>query len=196
MEISEVRQDLKNNYIIQEAVRHILCSIGEKPDREGLKRTPFRYAKACEEWFGGYAVNPEKVLNRSFTESSDMVIEGPIKFFSHCEHHIAPFYGEIWIGYIPKKVVTGLDKMVKLVEVYSRRLQVQERLTEQIANTMFKTLDCKGVMVVCKAYHLCVSSRETKNPSTYTITSAIRGVFAKPPKGHNPREEFIRLIKL
>ena len=192
MEMNECRQNLKDNVKIQNAIKTILKEIGEDPEREGLKRTPYRWAKAAEEWFGGYGIKPEDVLNRSFTESSDMVIEGPIKFFSHCEHHLASFYGEVWIGYIPKKQVTGLDKMVKLVEIYSRRLQIQERLTQQIADAMM-LLKPIGVAVVCKAYHLCVSSRETKNPTTYTITSAVRGLFKKDSKA---RDEFLKLITL
>ncbi len=194
MEMEEIRQkNLRNNLKIQEAVRTILQEIGEDPEREGLKRTPFRVAKAYEEWFGGYNKDPKEVLNRTFTEKSDLVIEGPIQFYSHCEHHIAPFYGHVWIGYIPDKYVTGLDKMVKLVEIYARRLQIQERLTEQIAEGMIKGLECRGVIVVCKANHLCVGSRETKNQSTQTITSAVRGIFETDS---TLRNEFLSLIKI
>ena len=193
MEQSEIRKKgLRNNKKIQEAVKVILEEIGEDIEREGLQRTPYRVAKAYEEWFGGYDKDPKEVLNRTFSEKSDLVIEGPIKFFSHCEHHIAPFYGEIWIGYVPNEYVTGLDKMIKLVEIYARRLQIQERLTEQITEAMMNGLKPLGVMVVCKAYHLCVSSRETRNPTTYTITSAIRGIF----KHDDVKSEFMRLIQL
>lgn len=194
MNVEEMKKKgLRDNKKIQGAVEVILTEIGEDPNREGLKRTPFRVAKAMEEYFGGYDWKPEDVLNRAFTQKSDLVIEGPIKFFSHCEHHMAPFYGEVWIGYIPNESITGLDKMIKLVEIYARRLQVQERLTEQIIEGMNKVLNPTGVMVVVKAYHLCVSSRETRNPTTYTTTSAIRGLFV-----HSPvlRQEFLELIKL
>lgn len=193
MDMTEIRnKGLRDNKKIQDAVVTILKEIGEEPSREGLERTPFRVAKAYEEWFGGYYLTGKDVLDRSFTEKSDLVIEGPIQFFSHCEHHMTPFYGYIWIGYIPRKYVTGLDKMVKLAEVYARRLQIQERLTEQIAEEMMNNLECKGVMVVCKAEHLCVGSRETKNQTTKTITSAIRGVFEES----EVRAEFLQLINL
>jgi len=194
MDMSEIRQNnLRNNEKIKEAIKTILKEIGEDPDREGLQRTPFRWAKAAEEWFGGYNKDPKEVLNRTFTEKSDLVIEGPIQFYSMCEHHIAVFYGHIWIGYVPNKYVTGLDKLIKLVEIYSRRLQIQERLTQQIADAMMEYLDCKGVMVVCKGNHLCVGSRETKNQSTKTITSAVRGIFEKDSI---LRAEFLSLINL
>lgn len=193
MDMTEIRQiGLRDNQVIKDAVRCILQEIGEDPDREGLERTPFRIAKAYEEWFGGYDKDPTDVLNRTFTEKSEMVIEGPIGFYSHCEHHMAPFYGKVWIGYIPSEYVTGLDKMIKLVEIYARRLQIQERLTSQIADAMFDNLSCVGVGVICKAYHLCVSSRETKNQDTYTTTSAIRGALEKK----EVRDEFLSLIKV
>jgi len=196
MDMDEVRNfEFRENNAIMESIKTILEELGEDSNREGLKGTPYRWAKAAEEWFGGYGIDPKDVLNRAFTEKADMVIEGPISFFSHCEHHIAPFYGKIWIGYIPSGVVTGLDKMVKLVEIYSRRLQIQERLTSQIADAMMDCLQCKGVMVVCKAFHMCVSSRETKNASTKTITSAARGIFLDPKEGRTPKEEFLSLIK-
>jgi GTP cyclohydrolase I len=192
MDMSEIRiKNLRNNKKIQSAVRTILTEIGEDPNREGLEATPFRVAKAYEEWFGGYGKEPSEVLNRSFTESSQLVIEGPIQFYSHCEHHTAPFFGSVWIGYIPKKYVTGLDKMVKLVEIFARRLQIQERLTQQIADAMMKELKCGGVMVVCKATHFCVGSRETKNQTTQTITSEVRGLFKT---NDILRQEFLSLI--
>ena len=134
MEMVECRQNLRDNKKIQDAVKTILEEIGEDPNREGLKRTPYRIAKAYEEWFGGYGIEAKDVLNRQFTESCGIVLEGPISFYSHCEHHVAAFFGMVWIAYIPKKYVTGLDKLVKLVEIYSRRLQIQERLTQQITD--------------------------------------------------------------
>jgi len=193
MEMKECRKDLKDNKIIQESIRNILKVIEEDPDREGLKRTPFRYAKACEEWFGGYGIEPKDVLNRQFTESCGIVIEGPISFYSHCEHHIAPFYGNAYVAYIPKEHVTGLDKLIKLVEIYSRRLQIQERLTQQIADGLNDTLDCAGVMVVITAKHLCVCSRETKNTSSNTVTSEVRGAFKEDPMARN---EVLKLIEM
>jgi len=191
--MKDCRKDLKDNQKIQKAIKTIIEEIGDDPKREGLVRTPFRYAKACEEWFAGYDFEPKDVLNRQFTESCGIVIEGPISFYSHCEHHIATFYGNVYIAYIPGKYVTGLDKLVKLVEIYARRLQIQERLTQQIADGLFKNLECKGVMVVIDAKHLCVSSRETKNDTTRTITSEVRGVFEDDM---NTRQETLNLIKI
>jgi len=193
MEMNECRQNLRDNKKIQDAIETILKEIGEDPNREGLKRTPFRIAKAYEEWFGGYGIEAKDVLNRQFTESCGIVIEGPISFYSFCEHHMAPFWGNAWIAYIPDKYVTGLDKMVKLVEIYARRLQIQERLTQQIAEGLFTNLQCLGVMVVVDAKHLCVSSRETKNDTTRTITSEVRGVFKKDM---NTRQEALKLIEM
>jgi len=192
MEMNECRQNLRDNKKIQEAVVTILKEIGEDPNREGLKRTPYRIAKAYEEWFGGYGIEAKDVLNRQFTESCGIVVEGPISFYSFCEHHMAPFWGVAWIAYIPGKYVTGLDKMVKLVEIYSRRLQIQERLTQQIADGLYKNLECDGVMVVVDAKHLCVSSRETKNDTTRTVTSEVRGAFEK----ESTKQEALDLIKI
>jgi len=194
MDMTEIRKEgLRDNQKILDAVKTILTEIGEDSDREGLERTPFRVAKAYEEWFGGYDKKATDVLNRAFSEKSDLVIEGPIQFYSHCEHHMAPFYGEVWIGYIPSKFVTGLDKMVKLVEIYARRLQIQERLTQQIADGMVEGIECEGAIVVVKANHFCVGSRETKNQSTRTVTSAVRGCFDNDVP---LRKEFLSLISL
>jgi len=195
MEMSECRGVLKDNKKIQESIKTILKEIGEDAEREGLQRTPFRYAKACEEWFGGYKFKAKDVLNRQFTESCGIVIEGPISFYSHCEHHIAMFYGNAYIAYIPKKYVTGLDKLVKLVEIYARRLQIQERLTQQIADGLYDTLDCAGVMVVVAAKHLCVCSRETKNATSNTVTSEVRGAFKTDSMARNEVLELIKLNK-
>jgi len=193
MEMKDCRSDLKDNKKIQEAIKTILEEIGEDPNREGLQRTPYRYAKACEEWFSGYQFEAKDVLNRQFTESCGIVIEGPISFFSHCEHHIAIFAGNVWIAYIPRKHVTGLDKMVKLVEIYARRLQIQERLTQQIADGLFNHLGCAGVMVVISAKHMCVCSRETKNASSNTVTSEVRGIFEND---YSAKQEVLKLIDL
>ena len=193
MEISECRQDLRNNKKIQEAIEAILTEIGEDPNREGLKATPYRVAKAYEEFFGGYKFEPKDVLNRQFTETCGIVIEGPISFYSTCEHHMVPFWGVAWVAYLPKDHVTGLDKLVKLTEIYARRLQIQERLTQQIAIGLMKELDCQGVMVVVDAKHLCVNSRETKNDTTRTVTSEVLGVFKT---NDIARQEVLNLIKI
>jgi len=191
--MNECRQNLRGNQKIMDAIKVILKEIGEDPNREGLVDTPKRIAKAYEEWFGGYGFKAKDVLDKQFTESCGIVLEGPISFSSHCEHHLAAFWGVIWLAYLPNKYVTGLDKMVKLVEIYSRRLQIQERLTQQIADGLFKNLKCLGVMVIIDAKHMCVSSRETKNDTTRTVTSEVRGVF-KDNLG--ARQEVLDLIKI
>jgi len=193
MESRNCRQHLRNNKTIQSSIKNILKEIGEDPSREGLKRTPYRVAKAYEEWFGGYKFDAKDVLNRQFAESCGMIVEGPISFHSHCEHHLASFFGSAFIAYIPKKYVTGLDKLVKLVEIYARRLQVQERMTNQIADGLYENLDCLGVMVVVDAKHLCVSSRETRNDTTRTVTSEIRGIFVN---NASAKQEVLDLIKI
>jgi GTP cyclohydrolase I len=193
MEIKECRQVLRDNKGIHLAIKTILKEIGEDPEREGLKDTPFRVAKAWEEWAGGYGFEPKDVLNRQFTESCGIVIEGPISFYSHCEHHMAPFFGTVYISYVPNQYVTGLDKLVKLVEIYARRLQIQERMTQQIADGLYNNLECLGVMVVVDAKHLCVSSRETKNDTTRTITSEVRGIFKT---NASTRQEVLDLISI
>ena len=193
MEMVECRQNLRNNKKIQEAVKTILEEIGEDPNREGLKRTPYRIAKAYEEWFGGYGIEAKDVLNRQFTESCGIVLEGPISFYSHCEHHVAAFFGMVWIAYIPKKYVTGLDKLVKLVEIYSRRLQIQEKMCSQIADTLNDVLQPQGVGVVIVGKHLCMCSRGVKNQSSEMITSAMRGKFKDQQETRN---EFLQLIQL
>ncbi len=194
MEPEEIRQkNLRNDELLKKSVKQILKSIGEDPNREGLKRTPYRVAKAYEEWFGGYGKKPEDILDRQFNTGhkiSGMVIIPNINFYSHCEHHVTPFWGHVDIGYIPKKNVSGLDKFIKLVEIYARRLQIQERMTEQIAEAINKILKPKGCMVVSKAVHFCVRSRGTKNQTSSMTYSAIRGCF----KSQDVRDEFLRLI--
>lgn len=192
MEQVEIRQDgLRDNVRIQEAVKAILEEVGENPHRAGLERTPYRFAKACEEWFGGYNKTPNEVLDRTFkTSNKEMVIVKDISFYSFCEHHIAPFFGKVTIGYIPNGKVVGLDKLVKLVEIYAQRLQIQEQMTEQIADGLAKVLNPLGVMVIVKARHLCMSMRETRTDAE-TITSAVRGSF----KQEITKGEMISLIK-
>jgi len=181
MESRHCRQHLRTNKVIKDSIKNILKEIGEDPNREGLKRTPYRVAKAYEELFGGYKFEPKHVLNRQFAESCGIIVEGPITFASTCEHHLLPFFGHAFLCYIPKKYVTGLDKLIKLVQIYARRLQVQERMTRQIADGLYNNLDCLGVLVLIDAKHLCVSSRETKDDTSYTQTSEVRGVFSSNP---------------
>jgi len=194
MEMEEIRQKgLRNNKKIWKAIQTILEEIGENPSREGLQRTPYRYAKACEEWFGGYGKDPRDILDRTFSKEkySGIVLVKDIICYSHCEHHITPMILKLHIGYIPNKHITGLDKIPKLAEIYARRLQNQERLTDQIADAMYRILKCKGVMVICEGTHFCMCSRGVRQQDSKTVTSSIRGVF----KNKSARDEFLALVR-
>lgn len=164
---------------IENAVRSILEAIGEDPDREGLMQTPQRVARFYAEAFAGIEKDPAEHLAVQFSENhEEMVIVKDIPIYSMCEHHLLPFVGQAHIAYIPRNGrVTGLSKLARVAEDYSRRPQLQERLTGQIANTIKKSLDAKGVLVVIEAEHMCMSVRGVKKPGSRTITSAVRGVF-------------------
>lgn len=173
--------------------RALLSFIGENPDREGLLQTPHRVIKSWKELYAGYKQNPTEVLGTTFTDGAckEMVILKNIDFFSTCEHHLLPFFGTVDIGYIPDEKVVGLSKLARLVEVYSRRMQIQEKMTAQIADTLMEVLKPKGVMVKVSAQHLCMLARGVKKANTFMVTSAIRGSFDK----QGVREEFLELIK-
>jgi len=177
---------------IEQNIKEILAYIGDNPDREGLLETPRRVVRSWERLFGGYKQNPESVL-KTFVEGScdEMVVLKDIEFYSTCEHHFQPFFGTVSIGYLPDKRVLGVSKLARLVEIYSRRLQIQEKLSAEIADSLMKHLNPLGVMVVCKAQHLCMSSRGVEKHKAVMITSAIRGVFKKP----EVRAEFLDFIK-
>lgn len=169
-----------------------MAFIGEDTAREGLLETPDRMIKSWHKLFGGYKQKPESVL-KTFVDGTcdEMVILKDIDFYSTCEHHFQPFFGTISIGYLPNGRVLGVSKLARLVEVFSRRLQIQERLSAQIADSLFKHLKPHGVMVVCKARHMCISSRGVEKPNAVMVTSAIRGVFKRP----EIRAEFLDFIK-
>ena len=177
---------------IEKAVREILIAIGEDPDREGLKDTPRRVAKAYEEILSGYNDSVEKHLVL-FTEKYDeMIIVRDIPIYSLCEHHMLPFFGKAHVAYIPgNEKVTGLSKLARIVDVYAKRLQLQERMTEQIADAIMEKLGAKGVMVVIEAQHLCMIMRGVKKTGSYTVTSAVKGAMRKEPT----RMEALFLIK-
>ena len=150
------------------AFRTVLHWIGEDPDRDGLRETPSRVARAFQEYFAGYGQDPEQVLRKTFEEIDgydEMVVLRGIPFQSHCEHHMAPIVGQAWVAYVPDQLVVGVSKLARVVESYARRLQIQERLTAQIANTIEKVLQPKGVGVVVKAVHHCMSTRGITHPS-------------------------------
>ncbi|KYH46273.1 GTP cyclohydrolase I FolE [Branchiibius sp. NY16-3462-2] len=160
------------------AVRELLVALGEDPDREGLRDTPGRVARAYAEQFAGMWQEPQDVLNRTFDVSHDeLIIVRDIELYSTCEHHLVPFHGVAHVGYIPAKSgrVTGLSKIARLVDVYAKRPQVQERLTSQIADALVEHLGAQGVLVVLECEHLCMSMRGVKKPGALTMTSAVRG---------------------
>jgi GTP cyclohydrolase I len=165
---------------IERAVREILLAIGEDPERDGLRDTPARVARAYAEQFAGLRQRPQDVLTTVFDADHDeMVIVRDIELYGTCEHHLVPFIGVAHIGYIPntKGQITGLSKLARLVDVYARRPQVQERMTSQIADALVDTLDPRGVVVVIEAEHLCMTMRGVRKPGARTVTSAVRGAF-------------------
>lgn len=179
---------------IEENVRRILEHMGEDPEREGLLKTPYRVARAFEYLTKGYQQDPQEILNQAkFVEEDyqEMVVVKDIDFFSMCEHHILPFFGRANVAYIPRHHIVGLSKIPRLVEVFSRRLQVQERLTTQIANTIMEVLDPQGVGVIICAEHLCMRMRGVEKQNSVVTTSAMLGAFRTQQA---TREEFITLV--
>lgn len=174
-------------------IRGLLEFVGEDPDREGLRETPARAAKAWMYWCHGYTMRPEDVL-KVFEDGAEgvdeMVCVRDIEIYSHCEHHMAPFFGKAHIAYIPNKKIVGLSKLARLAEVFSRRLQVQERLTNQIADAIQTHLDPLGVGVIIDARHFCMCSRGVKQQSSTTLTSALRGAMKEEASA---RSEFMRM---
>ena len=165
------------------AVRELLIAVGENPDRDGLVDTPARVARAYGEFFAGLSLNAADVLSKTFEiEHEEMILVRDIEVYSMCEHHLVPFHGVAHVGYIPAKDgrVTGLSKMARLVEMYARRPQVQERLTTQVADALCTHLGAQGVIVVVECEHLCMSMRGIRKPGSRTITSAVRGQLRDP----------------
>ena len=178
---------------IMEGVKLILEGIGEDPTREGLLETPNRIARMYEELAGGYTDNAAEHLRKRFhVDNNDMVIEKDIHFYSFCEHHMLPFYGTAAIAYIPNGEVVGLSKIARTVEVFAKRLQLQERLTAQIADVFMEELKPQGVMVLIEAEHMCMTMRGIKKPGTKTVTVVTRGVFDDNDKLQN---KFFRMLE-
>ena len=178
----------------EEAVRTLICWTGDDPDREGLIETPKRVVKAYEEFFEGYDIDPEEVLQKTFEEVQgydDAVIVRNIRVESHCEHHIVPILGVAHVGYIPNNRVVGISKLARVVEIFGKRLQTQETMTAQIADTIQKVLEPKGVAVVVDASHQCMTTRGIHKTESSTITSRMLGAFRDNPE---TRSEFMNLI--
>jgi GTP cyclohydrolase I len=176
--------------LVEEMLRHL----GEDPEREGLRRTPLRVAQAMDFLTSGYNASIQKVVNGAIFEddSGGMVVVKDIEFYSLCEHHMLPFFGKVHIGYVPDGKIIGLSKLARVVDVFARRLQVQERLTNQIAETLIDILKPHGVAVVMEASHFCMMMRGVQKQSSLTITSAMRGVFKSDER---TRGEFMHLLR-
>ncbi len=180
---------------IEAAVREILAAVGEDPERDGLQRTPGRVARMYEELFAGFEENPADHLEVTFAADHDeMVMVRDIPFASLCEHHMVPFMGRAHVAYIPGSDgrITGLSKLARLVDGYAKRLQVQERMTSQIADAIELALDPKGVLVVIEAEHLCMSMRGVKKSGTSTVTSAVRGLFRSDTSTRSEAMQFVQ----
>jgi GTP cyclohydrolase I len=175
------------------AVRDILVAIGEDPERPGLLRTPDRVARAWAELTAGYHVDPARLVNDAVFDVTydEMVVVRDIDYYSMCEHHLLPFFGRCHVGYIPDGRVIGLSKIPRIVEMYARRLQIQEQMTQQIAGFVFETLHPKGVAVVCEGVHMCAAMRGVKKANARMVTSAMLGVFKA---SHTTRSEFLANI--
>jgi GTP cyclohydrolase IA len=183
-----------SNAEAEEAFRTVIRWIGEDPDRDGLRETPNRLVRAFREYFCGYDEDPAQVLRKTFSEVDgydEIIVLRGVTFESHCEHHIAPIIGRVWIGYLPDRRVVGISKLARVVEIFSRRLQIQERLTAQIANTIEEVLNPRGVAVVVKAAHHCMISRGVHKRGSDLVTSRMLGAFRDQPA---TRAEFLSLV--
>ncbi len=178
----------------EQAVRTLILWAGDDPTREGLRDTPTRVTRAYEEFFAGYEQDPTEILKRTFSEVEgydEMIVMSDIRFESHCEHHMVPIIGKAHVGYLPDKRVVGISKLARLVEVYARRLQVQEKMTVQIADTLQEILQPRGVAVVIEAAHQCMTTRGVHKPGVGLITSRMVGAFRDDP---STRREFLAVI--
>jgi len=179
----------------EQAVRTLLRWAGDDPSREGLRDTPARVARAFEDWFSGYAVDPEEYLGRTFEEVAgydELIVLRDIEFESHCEHHLAPIIGRAHVGYLPDSKVVGISKLARVVDTYARRLQVQEKLTAQIAGCIERVLKPRGVGVVIEAVHQCMTTRGVHKRGVSMVTSTLLGSFREDAR---TRDEFLRLTR-
>jgi GTP cyclohydrolase I len=183
----------KNRTVIEQHIREILRLIGEDVDREGLKDTPARVTRMYEEIFSGYHTDIEKLLSVTFDENhQELVMVKDIAYYSQCEHHMAPFFGKIHIGYLPNGKLLGLSKFARLVDAVTRKLQVQERITSEIADVLTNVLQPQGVIVIVEGVHLCMCARGVRKTGSQTVTSAVRGQFKQ---NATLRTEFLTLLK-
>src|SRR6185295_15154669 len=179
---------------VEAAFKTIIRWSGDDPTRDGLKETPARLARAYEEYFRGYDEDPEAILKKTFEEIEgydEMIVLRGIRFESHCEHHMAPIIGHAWVAYIPRGRVVGISKLARVVNAYAKRLQIQEKMTAQIANTIQQVVEPEGVAVVLKAEHQCMTTRGVHKPGTDLVTSRMLGVFRDNPI---TRQEFLAIV--
>ena len=183
------------NKKIEDLTKSLLLEIGENPDREGLLKTPHRVAKSWAFLTAGYEKDLDKLVNKAIfhEDCDDMVLIRDIEFYSLCEHHLLPFFGRAHVAYIPDGKIIGLSKIPRIVDLFSRRLQVQERLTSQVAETLFSVLSPKGVAVVLEGQHMCMQMRGVENKNSYASSSSMLGIFRQDPK---TRKEFLNLINM
>ncbi len=195
LEIVPVDNQRPSRAEVEAAVRTMIRWTGDDPDREGLQETPSRVTRAFEEFFGGYAQDPADFLAKTFEEVGgydEMILLRGIRFESHCEHHMAPVIGQAWVGYVPNGRVVGISKLARVVDVFARRLQVQEKMTAQIADTIERILKPKGVAVVIKASHHCMTTRGVHKPDTDLVTSRMLGCFRDNAQA---RQEFMQAVQ-
>lgn len=178
---------------VEAAIRTLIRWTGDNPERSGLLETPARVARAFDEYFSGYSQDPEKILRKTFDEIAgydEMIVLRGIRFESHCEHHMAPIIGRAWVGYVPNGRVVGISKLARVVDAYAKRLQIQEKMTAQIANAINDVLEPHGVGVIIKASHHCMTTRGVHKPDTDLVTSRMLGCFRDNPL---TRQEFLGL---
>ena len=194
MRLPDLDGDLERKQAIEEAVRDILTHVGEDPERQGLERTPNRIARMYDELLAGYHVDPAALINDALfdVEYDEMIVVKDIEFFSMCEHHMLPFYGRAHVAYIPSEKVIGLSKIPRIVEMFARRLQVQERMTQEIAELLMEVLEPQGVGVVVEGAHMCSMMRGVKKEQARMVTSAMLGIFKTNSKTRNEFMEHLR----
>jgi GTP cyclohydrolase I len=179
---------------VESAIRTLLRWAGDDPDRSGLRGTPARVSRAYKEWFGGYDQDPAGILRTTFDETSgydEIILLKEVEFVSHCEHHLAPIVGKAHVAYLPERRVVGISKLARVVDVFARRLQIQERMTAQIADTIQQVLEPRGVAVVIEAVHHCMVMRGVNKPGSTMVTSRLTGVFKDDP---SVKRELLALI--
>jgi GTP cyclohydrolase I len=194
MNREDERDEQPSDEEVEATFRTVLSWIGEDPDREGLRETPARVVRALKDHFSGYATDPNSILRKTFEETEgydEMVALRGVAFYSHCEHHMAPIVGRAWVAYVPRDRVVGISKLARVVEAYAKRLQIQERLTAQIANAIDNVLEPQGVAVVIKATHHCMSARGVLKPGADLVTSRMLGCFRENAM---TRQEFLSLV--